>query len=117
MNVLDLFQEGRLSPGRAGKARAHLAACAACRARTEPAPAAEKASAPEALKRRLIAAARAASVLPAAGRAAALPPWPREAPALALAAAALALVGLLIAASGVPSQSSGASVTAAVEEP
>jgi anti-sigma factor RsiW len=104
LNVLDLFCEGRLSPKRAAQARAHAASCARCRALAAPAPAAPAVSAPEAFKARLMKAARAAAASPADARPAALPLWPREAPAIALAAAALALVGLFIAASGAPSQ-------------
>jgi anti-sigma factor RsiW len=116
-NVLDLFAEGRLSPRRVASARAHLSACAACRALAAPAPAAPSASAPEALKARLLRAVRAAAAAPSAKNRVELPLWPREAPAIALAAVALALVGLLIAASGVPSQRAGGALAAAGEEP
>jgi len=57
-----------------------------------------------------------ASAAPVKTAATDLPLWPREARGIALAAAALLIVGLLIAAAGVPSQSAGGAV-AAVEEP
>jgi anti-sigma factor RsiW len=118
-HVLDLRAEGRLPPGRAARVDAHLSSCAACRALAAPAavPSAPSPALPAEFKSRLLAAARAAkpASAPKEGRSLAL--WPSEAPAVALAAAALALVGLLIAASGVPSQSTGGTLSAAVEEP
>jgi hypothetical protein len=121
MNVLDLYCEGRLSPRRAKAARAHIASCAACRALAEPSPAgAPPARAPQSLKAKLLAAAKAGPEAPSASavKAAAtdLPLWPREARGIALAAAALLTVGLFIAFAGAPSQSAGGAV-AAVEEP
>jgi anti-sigma factor RsiW len=118
INVLDLFSEGRLSARRAGAVEKHLAACPSCRALVAPVPrAASGASAPASLKERLLAAAKAvpSEPVPAAAPRLDLPLWPREARGLALAAAALLVVGLLIAATGVPSQSGGS--IAAVEEP
>ena len=112
MNVLDLHNEGRLSPRRAKAAQAHLDSCAACRKLAAPVAGASTTRAPEALKAKLRAAVRTA---PAAVRGTTLPLWPREARGIALAAAALALVGLLIASTGAPSQSGGN--IAAVEEP
>lgn len=115
INILDLYQERRLSPRRAAAARAHLADCAACRAVAAPLQAAP-AAASTALKLRLADALRAAATVDAARARTATPLWPRDARAVALAAAALALVGLLIAATGAPSQSSGGAATVA-EEP
>jgi anti-sigma factor RsiW len=118
INVLDLHREGRLSPRRARAAAKHLAACPECRSRIEPAPA-PAVRAPQALKTRLLAAAKspgASSGAPAETAASDLPLWPREARGIALAAAALLVAGLLVAAAGVPSQSTGGTV-AAVEEP
>jgi hypothetical protein len=74
------------------------------------------AKAPEALKARLLAAAKAARPAAGAGKDA-LPLWPRETPGIALAAVALALVAALIAARGVPSQAPTAAVAAIGEEP
>ena len=121
INVSDLYAEGRLSPRRAKAAEAHLASCAACRVFMEPAlAAAPSARAPQSLKAKLLAAAKAdpaASGEPSAETAASdLPLWPRETRGIALATAALLIVGLIVAAAGVPSQSSGGSV-AAVEAP
>ncbi|NNN04288.1 MAG: hypothetical protein HKL90_00160 [Elusimicrobia bacterium] len=115
VNVLDLYRENRLSPRRGAAARAHLAACAACRAVAAPLQAAPE-TASAALKRRLADALRAAAPADASPARTATPLWPRDARAVALAAAALALVGLLIAATGAPSQSSGGAATVA-EEP
>jgi hypothetical protein len=116
-NVADLHAEGRLTARRAKAADAHLAGCADCRALLAPAPAAApSARAPESLKERLRAAAKAVPESPAKKTASDLPLWPRETRGIALAAAALVLVGLFIAASGAPSQSAGGDV-AAVEEP
>jgi hypothetical protein len=118
-NVIDLHREGRLTPRRMKAAAKHLASCASCRALAEPLAAAPSASAPRSLKDKLRAAARAgapeASRVPAP-RAAELALWPREARGIALAAAALLIVGALIAVAGAPSQSSSGAV-AAVEEP
>jgi anti-sigma factor RsiW len=121
INVSDLHAEGRLSPRRAKAAEAHMAACAACRVFMEPAfAAASSMRAPQSLKDKLLAAAKAG---PAANgessaetAASDLPLWPREARGVALAAAALLIVGLIVAAMGVPSQSSGGTV-AALEVP
>ena len=117
INVMDLRREGRLSPRRAKGADMHLAKCAACRALAAPAPAtAPSARAPQALKDKLLAAAKAGpGASPAQAAVSDLPLWPREARGIALAAAALLIAGLLVAAAGVPSQSSGGTV--AVEEP
>ena len=114
-NIRDLHAEGRLSPRRAAAAAAHLASCAECRAKAAPVAAPSGARAPLSLKEKLLAAAKEAPKEPAPSRAA-LPLWPAEARGIALAAAALAVVGLLIAATGVPSQSSG-DAFAAVEVP
>jgi putative zinc finger protein len=121
MNVLDLYREGRLSPRRAKAAAAHLASCAACRALAEPAPAAPaSARAPESLRAKLLAAAKAgpeaASASAVKTAATDLPLWPREARGIALAAAALLIAGVFVALAGAPSQSAGGAV-AAVEEP
>jgi hypothetical protein len=118
INVLDLHREGRLSPRRAKAAARHLASCASCRALDAPLAPPPSARAPQTLKEKLLAAAKAAPAeFPASSRSASdLPLWPREARGVALAAAALLLVGVLIAATGAPSQSPGAGV-AAVEEP
>ena len=117
INVLDLHREGRLSPRRAQAAEKHLASCAACRALGESSPASRSTPAPPALKAKLLAAAKAGSGAIAAGsHMTDLPLWPREARGIALAAAALLIAGLLVAAAGVPSQSTGGPV-AAVEEP
>jgi anti-sigma factor RsiW len=118
INVLDLHREGRLSPRLARAAARHLAACAACRALgapdRSPAPSAR---APQAFKAKLLAAAKAgAGASPETpAESSDLPLWPRETRGIALAAAALLIVGLFVAAAGVPSQSAGA--VAAVEEP
>jgi hypothetical protein len=114
-NVRDLLDEGRLSPRRAAAAEAHRASCDSCRGRAPLARAAgERPRAPEALKARLrAAAAREPAPLPVRE----LRLWPDEAPGLALAAAALLAVGLIAAAAGVPSQSGGSAVAAAVEAP
>ena len=117
INVLDLHREGRLSPPRANDAEKHLAACAACRTLGAPAPApAASARAPQSLKAKLFAAAKAGpgTLLQAAPSDLAL--WPSEARGIAFAAAALLIVGLFVAAAGVPSQSAGGTL-AAVEEP
>ena len=118
MNVLDLYREGRLSPRRAKAAAKHLAACPECRARIEPASApAPSARAPQSLKEKILAAAKAGPAASSSASAATdLPLWPREARGIALAAAALLIVGFLVSAAGVPSQSTGGTV-AAVEEP
>jgi hypothetical protein len=116
-NVRDLFEEGRLAPKRAAQALAHLRSCADCRALAAPATASTAVFAPAALKARLVAAARSAAAAPSVREKTSLPLWPREAPAIALAAAALALVGLWIAATGVASQSAAGAPTVAVEEP
>lgn len=116
INVLDLHAEGLLSPRRAKAAAEHLAGCPSCRALAAPAGTGPSARAPESLKAKLRAAARAGAAAPAAPRSASLPLWPREARGIALAAAALALVAALIAAAGAPSQSAGGAV-AAVEVP
>jgi anti-sigma factor RsiW len=118
INILDLHREGRLSPRRARAAASHLAVCPGCRARFEPTAApVPSAPAPQALKDKLLAAAKSRPEANAARAAASdLPLWPREARGIALAAAALLIVGLLISASGAPSQSTGGTV-AAVEEP
>jgi anti-sigma factor RsiW len=118
ISILDLHAEGRLSARREKAAETHLAACGACRALAAPAPAAAPAAlAPESLKARLRAAAKAAPETSDRKTAAFdFPLWPREARGIALAAAALVVVGLLIAAAGAPSQSAGGDV-AAVEEP
>lgn len=113
-NILDLFEEGRLTPRRMKAVEAHLASCPECRALSVRASGGPGAKAPEALKARLLAAAKAAR--PAQAKTAALPLWPREAPGIALAAAALALVAALIAVRGVPSQAPAA-VAAIGEEP
>jgi anti-sigma factor RsiW len=120
-NALDLRAEGRLSPRRAARVEAHLASCQPCRSqaslfeRTAAAPAGG--GAPEDLKKRLLAAARNASKPDAERTGTPLALWPSEAPAIALAAAALILVGLLVTAAGVPSQSSAGDLAAAMEEP
>jgi hypothetical protein len=114
-NIRDLHAEGRLSPRRAAAADAHVKSCAECRSKSAPAAAPSGARAPLSLKEKIRAAAKAApaeSAAPSAG----LSLWPAEARGIALAAAALAVVGLLIAAAGVPSQSSGDAL-AAVEVP
>jgi|GEM_PF-2067881 len=115
-NVQDLYSEGRLSARRAAQVRAHLDACAECRKLVKPVPAAPSVSAPAALKKRLLSALRAAAADSCAGHGVELSLWPREAPAILLAAAALALVALLITATGVPSQQSGGAPIAAAEE-
>ena len=121
INVSDLYAEGRLSARRAKAAEAHLASCAACRVFMEPAlAAAPSARAPQSLKDKLLAAAKAgpAAIDAASAETAAsdLPLWPREARGIALAAAALLIAGLIVAAAGVPSQSNGG-IVAAVEAP
>jgi hypothetical protein len=118
-NVRDLHAEGRLTPRLAKSVARHLASCAACRALAVPAPAAAPGTrAPESFKEKLRAAAKASSgtALPDHAPAAGLPLWPREARGIALAAVLLLVVGLIVSATGVPSQSAGAGV-AAVEEP
>ena len=116
-NVLDLYREGRLSARRAKAAARHLGACAECRALAAPAAGGPSAHAPQSLKDKLLAAAKAGpSDVPAPAPAAGLPLWPSEARGIALAAAALMVVGLLVAAVGAPSQSAAGAV-AAVEEP
>jgi anti-sigma factor RsiW len=117
-NVLDLYREGRLSPRRAQAAEKHLASCPACRSLAHRADSASPSPrAPQSLKDKLVAAARVGNAAPAAaGAAGDLSLWPREARGIALAAAALLIVGLIVAVSGAPSQSSGGAV-AAVEEP
>jgi anti-sigma factor RsiW len=116
INVLDLYGERRLTLRRAAAAAAHLASCAACRARVAPAAAPSSARAPQSLKEKILAAAKAAPAESAPPARSGLSLWPRETRGIALAAAALAFVGLLIAAAGSPSQSSGDSF-AAVEIP
>jgi anti-sigma factor RsiW len=115
-NLLDLYEEGRLSPRRTKAVEAHLASCPACRALSARASGAPAAKAPEALKARLLAAAKAAhpAIVPSKN---ALPLWPRETGGIALAAVALALVAALISMGGVPSQSRSAAVAALSEEP
>jgi len=115
-HVLDLYTEGRLSPRRAAKVRAHLDSCAECRKLLKPVPAAPAVCAPEELKKRLLSALRAAAADSPARRGVELSLWPREAPAILLAAAALVLVALLITATGAPSQQSGGAPIAAAEE-
>ena len=115
INVQDLHAEGRLTPRRARAAATHLAACAECRALNAPAAANSTVRAPQSLKEKLLAAAKTTTAAPEPRASAGPALWPREARGIALAAAALVLVGLLVAAAGVPSQSSGA--VAAVEEP
>ena len=116
-NVLDLYREGRLSPRRAKAAARHLDACAECRALAAPAKAGHSVRAPQSLKDKLLAAAKAGpAASPAPVPAPGLPLWPSEARGIALAAAALLVVGLLVAAVGAPSQSAAGSVVA-VEEP
>jgi len=115
-NVLDLYAEGRLTPRRAMAASEHLASCPACRALTAPSAPSSTSRAPQALKDRILAAAKSPAATDAPLAPAGLPLWPREARGIALAAAALVLVALLVSAFGVPSQSS-ARVVAAVEEP
>ncbi|MDE2143183.1 MAG: zf-HC2 domain-containing protein [Elusimicrobia bacterium] len=115
VNVMDLYVEGRLTARRNAAATAHLASCADCRAKAAPSVSPSTARAPQSLKDKLMAAAKtphADSPAPAPG----LALWPSEARGVALAAALLLLVGLLIAATGVPSQSSGDSL-AAMEVP
>jgi len=116
-NVFDLYREGRLSARRAKAAERHLASCADCRALATPLASAPGPSAPKSLKDKLRAAVKAGATEAPAPRSAAadLPLWPREARGIALAAAALLVVGLLVAAVGAPSQSSPG--IAAVEEP
>lgn len=114
-NVLDLFAEGRLTPRRAMAASEHLASCAACRALAAPAPKSAAVRAPDALKAKLLAAAKAGPASSPAVPSAPPPLWPREARGIALAAAALIVVALLVAAAGAPSQS--AAGVAAVEAP
>ena len=118
INVLDLHKEGRLSPRRERAAERHLASCASCRALGASAPSTASAvRAPQGLKAKLLAAAKAGPEAAAARPSASdLPLWPREARGIALAAAALLVAGLLVAAAGAPSQSAGGAV-AAVEEP
>ncbi|MFI5346440.1 MAG: zf-HC2 domain-containing protein [Elusimicrobiota bacterium] len=115
-NIRDLHGEGRLSPRRAAAADAHLASCAACRAKAAPAAAPSGARAPLSLRDKIAAAAKAAPKNPAPPARPGPSLWPREARGIALAAAALAVVGLLIAAAGAPSQSSGEPL-ASVEVP
>jgi hypothetical protein len=115
-NVQDLYWEDRLSPRRAAQVRAHLNSCADCRTLVKPVPAAPAVSAPEELKRRLMSALRAAAAAAPAGRDLKMPLWPREAPAIFLAAVALVLVAFLITATGVPSQQSGGAPIAAAED-
>jgi hypothetical protein len=120
VNVLDLYEEGRLSPRRAKAATKHMASCPECGALARsaaPAAARSSARAPESLKAKLLSAAKAGpAAAPPSGAVSELHLWPREARGIALAAAALLVVGLLIAAVGAPSQSAGGAV-AAVEEP
>jgi anti-sigma factor RsiW len=118
INISDLHAEGRLSPRRAQAAEAHLAACARCRVFMEPVlAAAPSARAPQALKAKLLAAAKAGpaavDATPDGAAASDLPLWPREARGIALAAAALLIVGLIVASAGSPSQSNGGAVAAA----
>jgi hypothetical protein len=69
------------------------------------------------LKDKLLAASKTGVRAPAPKAAANdLPLWPREARGIAVAVAALLIVGALISAAGLPSQSNGGSV-AAMEEP
>ena len=118
INILDLHREGRLSPRRARAAASHLAACPGCRARFEPAAApVPSARAPQGLKDKLLAAAKSRPEANAARASASdLPLWPREARGIALAAAALLIVGLMISVSSVPLLPIGGTA-AAVEEP
>jgi anti-sigma factor RsiW len=112
-NVLDLRAEGRLSPRRARAVEAHLASCADCRAlAAPPASPAPAAPAPRALKDRLRAAAATPVSLPPAPAPGGLALWPTEARGVALAAAALLLIGALAFAFGVPSQSAGPTAVA-----
>ena len=115
-NIMDLHAEGRLSRRRTAAADAHLASCASCRAKAAPAAAPSGARAPQSMKDKLRAAAKAAPKESVSSPGAGPALWPAEARGIALAAAALAVVGLLIAAAGVPSQSAGDSF-AAVEVP
>lgn len=98
--VLDLHAEGRLTPKRAKAVDAHLAACAACRESARPAAAPAAAAAPKDFKSRLAASMKAAKPLPALE----LSLWPRDFSSVALAAAALFLIGAVIGWSGAPSQ-------------
>jgi len=115
-NVVDLYREGRLTPRRMKAAAKHIETCAACRAASGGPPATASPRAPKSLKDRLRAAVQKGSMEKPAAPVAELPLWPREARGIALAAAALLVVGFLIAAVGAPSQSSANGV-AAVEEP
>ncbi|HXS99774.1 MAG TPA: hypothetical protein VN915_03815 [Elusimicrobiota bacterium] len=116
-NVSDLYREGRLSARRMKAAASHLESCPACRALAAPLAAAPAPHAPKSLKDKLRAAAKAGAPEAPAPRAAPtdLPLWPREARGIVIAAAALLVVGLLVAAVGAPSQSAGG--IASVEEP
>ena len=117
INARDLHAEGLLSARRAKAVEKHLASCAACRALGGSAPAtAPSASAPQALKTKILAAAKAGPGASAKTALPDLPLWPREARGIAFAAAALLIVGFLITAAGVPSQSTGGTAAPA-EEP
>ncbi len=113
--VADLMKEGRLSQRRTVQARAHLDSCAACRAQAASAAPRAEALAPAAFKDRLRRALAAAPAPEGRGSSPAL--WPRDARAVALAAAALILVGLFIAAEGAPRRQDGALAAAAGELP
>ena len=101
-NVLDLRAENILSPRRAKAVDAHLLSCSACRALTVPRSSSGTVKASDALRARLLSSLQAKSSAQVAGPSRSLSLWPKETPAIALAAAALALLGGLIATVGAP---------------
>lgn len=103
--VLDLHAEGRLTPRRAKAVAAHLSSCSACRAQSPVV--AEPAKGPAGdFKARLAASLKAERRAPEARPApnAELTLWPRDLPAVAAAAAALALFAVAVGWTGAPSQ-------------
>ncbi len=100
--VLDLHAEGRLTPGRAKSAEAHLKTCAECRAAAAPLPAPKASKGPGAdFKAKLAASLKKEAPAAAAPR---LSLWPRDLNGVLWAAFALGLVAASIGWSGAPSQ-------------
>ena len=114
INVLDLYLEKRLSPRRMKAAEKHIAQCLDCRTVAGPRAPAAAVRAPETLKARLLSAAKAsANPNLESGR---ISLWPREARAIAVAAAGLMILAGIIQIVGMPSQNNPPSL-AALEEP